>query len=31
VSEHSQSFQVDVLQVGECVGVEYLQMYSHIK
>jgi len=31
VGGHSQSFQLDVLQVGEYVGVEYLQMYSHIK
>ena len=31
VGEPSQSFQLAVLQVGECVGVEYLQMYSHIK
>ena len=31
VGEHSKSFQLDVLQVGECVGVEYLQMYSHIR
>lgn len=31
VGEPLQSFQLDVLHVGECVGVEYLQMYSHTK
>jgi hypothetical protein len=31
VKEYSQIFQLDVLHVGECVGVEYLQMYSNTK
>jgi hypothetical protein len=30
VEEYSQTFLLDVLHVGECVGVEYLQMYCTV-